>query len=410
MSGTAGGEHSLYQTKQGKLFSTGACGLGWCRNLPLTSNLFAFRPISFSKDDSVRLVHASYYHNLAVGAQTGNLYAWGCGTFTDPGTMDGVIPALGPNAQQQDLGGPPMVVPMDDKETVIDITGGAYHSAVLTQTGRILTWGAAQLGQLGRPIPTKNEKGDYEHSDSSGLPVDPIPRPARGIPASEKVRALGAGFYNTFALCQSGKVYCTGENQNEQCGKTGPANLHQLTLVKELQDKTIDQVQGGYCHTLALTFDGLVHSLGCGDDGQRGDGQDGDFEARPTVTKVTLPNNLRACKVAAGANHSVVLGENGVAYTFGSNDVGQCGVPSGKNNEEERDLILVPQPVNLPSKAGKVVQVSAGYAHTVLTTETGKVFVFGQSDSGQLGLGADRIEQGKDVEPRLKPVEIKLPS
>jgi alpha-tubulin suppressor-like RCC1 family protein len=104
---------------------------------------------------------------------------------------------------------------------------------------------------------------------------------------------------------------------------------------------------------------------------------------------VFLP--VKATQVAAGANHSAILGTNGIAYTFGANDVGQCGVPSDRNPDDEDDEggpVFGPRPVHLPENAGKVVRVSAVYMpHTVLTTESGRIFVFRQNDSGQLGVG-----------------------
>jgi alpha-tubulin suppressor-like RCC1 family protein len=401
---SAGGEHTLYRNADGSLFSAGACGLGWCRLNDLHSDLFRWRPVPLPNNEPVRLMHASYYHNLAVGSSTGKLYSWGCGTFTEGG-LDGVIPALGP-AANYDLGRLPEDVPLPVKknanDTIAGVSGGAYHSIVwMSPSDTILTFGAGQLGQLGRQIPITKSK-----TDNSGLPVDPIPAPAEGLPTRETVASIAAGFYNTLVTCKSGSLYCAGENQNQQCGQ-GLSNLQSLTKVKEVKD--VEQVEGGYCHTLVKTYAGKVFSLGCGDDGQRGDGRPGDDEntTRPVVNSVDLP--VKATQVAAGSNHSAILGANGIAYTFGANDVGQCGVPSDPNPDDDEDdegsSVFGPRPVHLPKNAGKVIKVSAGYAHTVLTTESGRIFVFGQNDSGQLGVGAEGYENGKNPEAQTKPVE-----
>jgi alpha-tubulin suppressor-like RCC1 family protein len=402
---SAGGEHTLYRNADGSLFSAGACGLGWCRLQDLNSDLFRWRPVPLPNNEPVRLMHASYYHNLAVGASTGKLYSWGCGTFTEQG-LDGVIPALGPNAKS-DLGKLPEVVPLpmnkkNANDTIAGVSGGAYHSIVwMSPSDTILTFGAGQLGQLGRKISKTNTK-----TDNSGLPVDPIPAPAEGLPTRESVASIAAGFYNTLVTCKSGSLYCAGENQNQQCGQGAP-NLQSLTKVKEVTD--VEQVEGGYCHTLVKTYAGKVFSLGCGDDGQRGDGRPSsdDDENRPVVNPVDL--KVKATQVAAGSNHSVILGANGIAYTFGANDVGQCGVSSDINPDGDEDdevtSVFGPRPVPLPKNAGKVVKVSAGYAHTVLTTESGKVFVFGQNDSGQLGVGAEGYKNGSNPEAQTEPVE-----
>lgn len=424
MPAIAGGEHSLYLTpSNSKLYSTGACGLGWCRLLPLTPHLVTFRPVPLPSTP-ITQIHASYYHNLAVTNDDRRLYSWGCGTFVEGGG-DGAIPALGHGNDAEDRGAVPRRVPLPpiaDGDGIEQITGGAYHSAVLLRSGTVLTFGAGQLGQLGREV---------EGSDASGLPVDGTARPVtefrvKGV-EEEEVRSIGASFYNTFAICgRRGRLYCTGENQNRQCGE-GPRNLERMTEVKEVSGEDnggVVQVEGGYCHTLVRKRDGSVYSLGCGDDGQRGDGRreevDDDEEdgndggnaapPRPTATLVPLPTP--AASIAAGANHSVVLTDDGRVYAFGANDVGQCGVVPSASQEEGGGPVLSPLPVDLPPGVGRVASVSAGYAHTVLTTEGGRVFVFGQNDNGQLGLdgGVKEVEEGRDPMAQVRPVEVRLPS
>lgn len=443
---SAGGEHTLVrQTQSQTLWSAGACGLGWCRNHPLHDALYKLRRVgavpavdqdrhpvndSSERDTHFSQFYASYYHNLAVGATTGRLYSWGCGTFCDEhdvssgdnsgdnssSTMDGIQPALGQGFQAKDLGdGPSQVRGLDlrsganDDDRIVQLAGGAYHSVVLTLQGHVHTFGAGQLGQLGRPIP-----GTDASLDASGLPVDPIPRKVTGIPSHEKVTDIGSGFYNTLAIGRSGNLYCAGENQNQQCGR-GPRNLMNMTRVLQKFDGSpVAQAQGGYCHTLVKTVAGNVFSMGCSEEGQRGVGpaqiedEDESHESLPTVTPVILPAGQKATQIAAGANHSLVLADDGAAYAFGANDVGQCGIVSTKDFEEGDDdegegPIWSPQKVPIPPEAGRVLQVSAGYAHSVVSTASGRVFVFGQNDNGQLGIGMADAD-----EPSRIPVELKV--
>ena len=372
------------------------------------------------------MFHASYYHNLALSEDGRTLFSWGCGAFPGGG-LDGVIPALGRSTTGKlpsDRGEEPTKIALPDKDDVVcDITGGAYHSVLLTESGKVYTFGAGQLGQLGR------KAGEL---DGSGLPVDSNMKEAivlendSDISIDSKVQAIGAGFYNTFAICKSGALYCTGENQNKQCG-AGLKNLNQLTLVKEMSGIAVDQVEGGYCHTLIKTLEGAVWSLGCGEEGQRGDGrtdEENDLNERNIATPVNLPvQRVTALQVAAGASHSLILGSNGVAYSFGANDVGQCGVTAAKKSSGDDDdgddgSIVSPRAIQLEvnEKTDPVVSVSAGYAHSVLTTKSGKIFVFGQNDNGQLGLGhTNSGTDGKDnvshdTQPQMTPLQVQLPS
>lgn len=171
-------------------------------------------------------------------------------------------------------------------------------------------------------------------------------------------------------------------------------------MVPHLDGNTVrGQAAGGYCHTLALTKAGAVLTLGCADDGQRGDGREVDDEARPPVTEAVLPAGERAVQVAAGANHSVVLAASGTVFTFGSNEVGQCGVREGSgglsddedDDDEGGEPVLRPTVVQLPEGAGRAVRVSAGYAHTVVHDDSGRIYTFGQNDNGQLALGAEGV-------------------
>ena len=564
----AGGEHTLIHVQRvvqqvvegdrqslpsssSKLWSAGACGLGWCRDHPLNSSLYRLRQVRITSDSdddttvsaaattataaahnpsysysdtSFSQVYASYYHNLAVGAQTGKLYSWGCGTFTDgeglsndddgdedggqgstssssssfsstttTSSLDGVKPALGQGAiNVRDIGqGPRPVIGLEHlcfskgtaqqqsqeednrnsssssnnnnndnnnnrNDYIRQISGGAYHSIVLTNSGDIYTFGAGQLGQLGRPVQAdvSPTTANTEGSDASGLPVDPTPRRVVGIPRTEFVSKIGSGFYNTFAICQkSGNLYCAGENQNKQCGNGLPStngnvgdsdndsnhikNLFTMTKVGEMDGQHVDQAEGGYCHTLIKTIAGKVYSMGCAEEGQRGigrikqDEEDDEEEEKnddndnynnelltssvPVVSLVSIPDGQKATKISTGANHSLILTEDGTAYAFGCNDVGQCGTTVDSNSrpglddgnnvekEVEGDPVWSPTKIRIPEVAGKVVHISAGYAHSVVSTEKGRVFVFGQNDNGQLGLGDDDAD-----EPVRTPTELTL--
>ena len=321
-----GGEHSLAVSKGGQCFSTGACGLGWTRLQDLRPDLFKWRRCGI--DERVARATGGYYHSLAI-SESGRVYAWGCGVFSDGGN-DGAIPALGqPEQTSETLFPAPVAVP----GKAVAAAAGAYHSAVLAG-GRVFTFGAAQLGQLGRSVGAA--------TDSAGIPVDARPRPVEGLPEGSVAEGVGAAFYNTLVRCRGGGVFCSGENQYGQCG-AGDRNLHAMKRIAELDGYgPIAECGGGYCHNLFRTADGRVLSMGCGDDGQRGDGADDDDDAgeRPAVSLARLP--AAAVGVAAGANHSLALCAGGDVYAWGSNEHGQLGL--GDDVDAAAAPALVPRP------------------------------------------------------------------
>jgi alpha-tubulin suppressor-like RCC1 family protein len=232
------------------------------------------------KKSLARSMAAGAYHNLIV-KDCGAVLSWGCGVFTSTGkSNDGCVPALGlfksfnnnNNNNNNNKNAEEVITPtLIPNVRAIAAAAGGYHSVLLEKsTGRVLTFGAAALGQLGRVV-----SGD--RTDSANLPVDPIPAPVE-LPSSSsssstdmEVTSIGAGFYNTLITTRNGHLYCSGENQYQQCG-VGPTNIHvPMQRVVELDDNVhVVQADGGYCHTLARTIDGHVYSLGCAEDGARG--------------------------------------------------------------------------------------------------------------------------------------------
>jgi alpha-tubulin suppressor-like RCC1 family protein len=91
----------------------------------------------------------------------------------------------------------------------------------------------------------------------------------------------------------------------------------------------------------------------------------------------------------AGSSHTVVWTEGGEVYTFGRGGGGALGHGGEKNAH-------VPRVVE--ALAGKkVVGASAGDRHTVVWTEGGEVYTFGNGADGKLGHGG---EEGEPV-PRV---------
>ena len=93
--------------------------------------------------------------------------------------------------------------------------------------------------------------------------------------------------------------------------------------------------------------------------------------------------------VAAGGAHTCALSERGEVFTWGLNDKGQLG------HDKEDVEVGLPQEVPLPEPA---TAVAAGANHTLCLGESGSVWSFGCNGRGQLGVGKDIVLQR---EPRL---------
>jgi alpha-tubulin suppressor-like RCC1 family protein len=180
---------------------------------------------------------------------------------------------------------------------------------------------------------------------------------------------------------------------------------------------------------MAMGEGGAVYTWGDNDDGQLGLGDHGDSTNRNVPTEVPGLNGMVA--VAAGSNHSLALSKNGTVMTCGSNDDGQLGL----GDTDDRDTFTVVAGLRgvvdidagrfhsiavtaerglytwgggqaighggngdtqylVPTKVtgggigeAAVVQVAAGFGHTMALTASGELYAWGQGENGQLGHG-----------------------
>jgi hypothetical protein len=83
--------------------------------------------------------------------------------------------------------------------------------------------------------------------------------------------------------------------------------------------------------------------------------------------------------LAAGANHSAAIDQNGNVWTWGSNTTGQLGNGDASGTAQS-------YPVQV-SSVSNVVTVAAGATNTFALEENGQVYAWGSNTMGQLGNG-----------------------
>ena len=168
------------------------------------------------------------------------------------------------------------------------------------------------------------------------------------------------------------EVYVCGDNNAGQLGLGDYSNKNTPTKNDFLQD--IVQVAAGYNHSLVLSEDGLVYSFGRNTSGCLGIGltsQELPATSKPTIVIEDI------IQVAAGNNHSLVLDRDGNVLSCGNNSLGQLGLG---------DNIYVTTMEIIPS-INNIIQISTGIAYSLALTNTGQVYAWGYNSFGQLGLG-----------------------
>ena len=121
---------------------------------------------------------------------------------------------------------------------------------------------------------------------------------------------------------------------------------------------------------------GQVLTLGQGDTGQLGLGEDVMEKSRPALVK----DIEAAVEVVAGGMHTAVLDNEGQVWTFGCNDEGSLGRAVAEEEE-----CFVPGQVDIGER---VVMLSAGDSHTAALADSGQVYLWGtfRDSSGAIGL------------------------
>ncbi|XP_061719088.1 protein RCC2 homolog [Cydia pomonella] len=95
---------------------------------------------------------------------------------------------------------------------------------------------------------------------------------------------------------------------------------------------------------------------------------------------------------SCSAGHSILIGEDGTAYTFGRNGSGQLGFGDTTTRN-------VPEAV--PALQGmNIIHAAVGRHHSLFVTDTGTVYACGENKSGQCGLGSSSPQV-------LKPTRIR---
>lgn len=136
-------------------------------------------------------------------------------------------------------------------------------------------------------------------------------------------------------------------------------------------------------HYLAISTSGEVYSWGLGEFGRLG--HNDECLSKDIPTKITTLVEKQIISASCGTTYTALVTSNGELFTFGQGRFGKLG----HGNFDDK---FVPTLV-AALKSHKIVDVSCADSHTLCVTDQGKVFVFGDSDNGVLGVGTSNGSQ-----------------
>ncbi|PQQ11907.1 ultraviolet-B receptor UVR8 isoform X1 [Prunus yedoensis var. nudiflora] len=263
---------------------------------------------------------------------------------------------------------------------VVQVSASHNHAAFVMQSGEVFTCG-------------DNSSFCCGHKDTN-RPIfrSRLVEALKGLPCKQ----VATGLNFTVFLTRQGHVYTCGANTHGQLGHGDTIDSPAPKMI-ELPEGIgyIVQIAAGPSYVLAVADNGVVYSFGSGSNFCLGHGEQHDeFQPRAIQTfkrkgihvvrvSAELLNKLKshlAVQVCARKRKTFVLGDNGSVYGCGWMGFGSLGFPDRRVS----DKILSPRILD-SLRAHHVSQISTGLYHTVVVTNRGKLFGFGDNERAQLG-------------------------
>jgi Alpha-tubulin suppressor and related RCC1 domain-containing proteins len=344
----SGANCSFGITYDGKVYTwgsntTGTLGLGdrFDRSIP--------EPIEGMDGNEIVKVLSGYSYTMAL-TTSGEIWGWGIKTQT---LISGaVVPQLTPAKLDIDVG-----------EKIVDIATGHENVLVLTESGRIFTWGEANYGNMGLGITFHAVKEPTE-----------IPKFTEG-----KIVQLVATNVTCAVVTDLGELFLWGQDEYNQAQCVF---LKTPTLITSLVDMGIFVSQVSIGRSIAVISDeGKVYTWGWNWVGELGTG---DLESRYEPQQVMALDEVVIASIDVGASHMIAIEENGGVYSWGYNNRGQTG--NALTGSLSDSFIMLPTEIKALANAG-VTKVYAGSEYSIALNANGEVYSWGFGSYGQLGTG-----------------------
>ncbi|RKP27608.1 regulator of chromosome condensation 1/beta-lactamase-inhibitor protein II [Syncephalis pseudoplumigaleata] len=289
----------------------------------------------------------------------------------------------------------PAPCPFTAKSAIASITGGGNHTLLITASGELWAVGAHDAGQLGLP----------SSADTTLFAPATVPS---GLP--REVMAAAGGWTHSVLLSTQHQVWTCGANRHGQCGidsgdddKHAPSATVAPSPIAIADLVRVHHIAAGLRTSWALSADGLLYGWGCNRHGRLNPSLSARNIMRPTL--LALPPSLgRAVAVACGQRHTVIVANHGRSlYCLGDNRWHQLG----SSDEAARTNLLSLRDIapHLDDSV-TIVEIGAGWSHTIVRLSNGEVWAWGRGDRGQLGVALPADARRR----RAEPVRVALPS
>ncbi len=284
----------------------------------------------------------------------------------------------------------PMAV--NDLSNVTSVSAGYAHTLAVSEGGSVMAWGLNSDGQLG----VASSAGPEVCEEAIWKKYEPCSTNPVVVPGLSGVRQVAAGGSHSLALLENGTVMAWGNNFYGQLGQgttAGPEMCETPGYVDPVHSCStspiavpgltgVVAVAAGADTSFALLENGTVLGWGLNEFGDLGNGDAGvepcgDGASRCNLTPTPASGLSHVTAIASGRAHSLALLSDGTVMAWGSNNTGEIGDGSQQD-------AYVPVPV---MGLTDVTAVAAGSNDSVALLADGTVDDWGDNSYGQLGVG-----------------------
>ncbi|MBU1143737.1 MAG: InlB B-repeat-containing protein, partial [Firmicutes bacterium] len=306
-------------------------------------------------------------YHSALLTSEGRLFMWGSNNFGQLGVGTGFTQNTPKEITNQ--------FTLNETELITDVFLGGHHSAALTSEGRLFMWGYNDYGQLGDNT-TISKNNPIDITSRFNLNVD------------ETIMSVYLGAEFSTAITSSNRIFAWGYNWTGQLGNgTMETKIVPTDITNQFNLSSGEKIESlglGTAHSSAVTSSGRVFTWGYNWAGILGDGT---IETRTTPVDITHQFNLevgeKISSTSFGNSHSIALTSNGRLFVWGANSSNQLG-----DGTSSTRIIPIEITSRFNLAEGEVIEnVRTFDFHTIVITSANRIFSWGSNTSGQLGDG-----------------------
>lgn len=338
----AGGMHSLCLTKSGEIWSFG-CNDEGALGRDTSEEGSEMKPAKVDLPKKAVRISCGDSHSACL-LEDGSVFAWG--SFRDAHGSMGLT-----TEGKKQL--PIQVLP---EIKAVDIASGSDHFVVLATNGHVFTIGCGEQGQLGRAS-MRTLTGESRRGTKTLLTPGIITKKAKNVVAN----GIWATPYCTFLRdAFTNDVYGFGlNNYNQICVKKGKNEFEHYPVITKIQN--VKQIAGGQHHTIVLTNDHKVFSIGRKEYGRLGLGDVA--EDVTELSQIESLNDKKIIAISCGAENNFGLSSDGKVYVWGS------GTNSALGTGDEDDVVTPKILVSAQVKEKNLLTMSGGGQHSLFLVE-----------------------------------------